>query len=84
MFGLTVSEAAAICGGSVYTTQEMPESGDVELTGIAIDSRAVEPGNLFVAYRGRRTGICTSPLRCVTEQPVPWRSMYRRELPALS
>lgn len=55
MFGLTVSEAAAICGGSVYTTQEMPESGDVELTGIVIDSRAVAPGNLFVAYRGEKT-----------------------------
>ena len=55
MFGLTVSEAAAICDGSVYTMQEMPESGDVELTGIVIDSRAVAPGNLFVAYRGEKT-----------------------------
>ncbi|MBO7373214.1 MAG: UDP-N-acetylmuramoyl-tripeptide--D-alanyl-D-alanine ligase [Oscillospiraceae bacterium] len=55
MFGLTVSEAAAICGGPVYRLQEEPDCSDTEITGIAIDSRSVAPGNLFVAYRGEKT-----------------------------
>ncbi len=55
MFGLTVSEAAAICGGPVYTLPQQPDPADIELTGVAIDSRAVAPGNLFVAYRGEKT-----------------------------
>ena len=55
MFGLTVSEAAAICGGPVYTLPHQPDAADTELTGIVIDSRAVKPGNLFVAYRGEKT-----------------------------
>lgn len=50
MFGLTVSEAAAICGGSVSDMK-----CDAEITSVAIDSRAVMPGSLFVAYRGERT-----------------------------
>ena len=51
MFDLTITEAAAICGGSVYT---MPRE-DLELTRIEIDSRKVTPGCLFAAYRGEKT-----------------------------
>jgi UDP-N-acetylmuramoyl-tripeptide--D-alanyl-D-alanine ligase len=31
-----------------------PAAGDAELTGVAVDSRLVQPGNLFVAIRGAR------------------------------
>jgi UDP-N-acetylmuramoyl-tripeptide--D-alanyl-D-alanine ligase len=31
-----------------------PASGDAELTGVAVDSRRVKPGDLFVAIRGAR------------------------------
>ena len=52
MFGLTVSEAAAICGGSV---SNMHSAAAAELTGLTIDSRSASPGDLFVAYRGEKT-----------------------------
>ena len=52
MFGFSVSEAAAICGGPVY---HLTEANNTEITGIAIDSRKVFPGTLFVAYRGEKT-----------------------------
>ena len=55
MFGLTVSEAAAICGGPVYTLPEVPYNPDTEITGVTNDSRAAGPGSLFVAYRGEKT-----------------------------
>ena len=42
----TVSELAASLGS--------PTTGDAELTGVAVDSRLVQPGNLFVAIRGAR------------------------------
>jgi UDP-N-acetylmuramoyl-tripeptide--D-alanyl-D-alanine ligase len=42
----TVAELAAALGA--------PASGDAELTGVAVDSRKVEPGDLFVAIRGAR------------------------------
>ena len=51
MFDLTVSGAAAICGGPVYG---MPEE-DCELKEIVIDSRKARPGSLFAAYRGEKT-----------------------------
>ena len=51
MFDLTISGAAAICGGPVYG---MPEA-DSELEEIAIDSRKARPGSLFAAYRGEKT-----------------------------
>lgn len=52
MFGLTVSEAAAICGGSVH----YPDGGfeDAELRRIVIDSRSVRSGDLFAAYKGEK------------------------------
>ena len=42
----TVSELAA--------SLNAPFSGDAELTGVAVDSRKVRPGDLFVAIRGAR------------------------------
>ena len=51
MFGLHVSEAAALCGGSVSV---LPET-DQEITRVVIDSREVTPGCMFVAYRGEKT-----------------------------
>jgi UDP-N-acetylmuramoyl-tripeptide--D-alanyl-D-alanine ligase len=41
-----VSELAASLGA--------PSSGDAELSGVAVDSRKVKPGDLFVAIRGAR------------------------------
>lgn len=52
MFGMTVSEAAAICGGSVHSPSGSFE--DAELGRIVIDSRAVRAGDLFAAYRGEK------------------------------
>lgn len=52
MFGITVSEAAAICGGSVHNPGGA--SADAALNRIVIDSRAVRPGDLFAAYRGEK------------------------------
>jgi len=42
----TVAELSASLGA--------PASADAELTGVAVDSRRVQPGNLFVAIRGAR------------------------------
>ena len=42
----TVAELAASLGA--------PASGDAELSGVAVDSRKVRPGDLFVAIRGAR------------------------------
>jgi UDP-N-acetylmuramoyl-tripeptide--D-alanyl-D-alanine ligase len=47
--GLTADELAAITGGSLLTRSDRPVLGG------AVDSRAVEPGNLFVALPGERT-----------------------------
>ena len=47
--GLTADELAAICGGEVLARS------DRRILGGAVDSRAVEPGNLFVALPGERT-----------------------------
>lgn len=50
MDNLTVREAARLCGG------QLSGSGDFErgLGRVIIDSRAVQPGDLFVAYKGER------------------------------
>ena len=47
--GLTADELAAITGGTLVTRS------DRRVRGGAVDSRAVEPGNLFVALPGERT-----------------------------
>ena len=48
MKGFTVSRAAALCGGRLSCAL----AADPELGRVVIDSRAVQPGDLFVAYRG--------------------------------
>lgn len=45
---LTSSQAAAYCGGVL-------RGADAEITGFAIDSRAVRPGDMFVALKGENT-----------------------------
>jgi UDP-N-acetylmuramoyl-tripeptide--D-alanyl-D-alanine ligase len=47
MIALTSGEIAAACGGRT--------AADVRITGVAVDSRAVTPGDLFVALPGERT-----------------------------
>jgi UDP-N-acetylmuramoyl-tripeptide--D-alanyl-D-alanine ligase len=47
--GLTADELVAITGGTLLTRSARP------IRGGAVDSRAVEPGNLFVALPGERT-----------------------------
>jgi len=50
MTGMTIADAVKACGGQyVGTTAETTELGRV-----VIDSRAVEPGDLFVAYKGEK------------------------------
>ncbi|HEX6106804.1 MAG TPA: Mur ligase domain-containing protein, partial [Gemmatimonadales bacterium] len=43
-----LSELAALAGASLV-------GADLEVSGIAVDSRLVRPGDLFVAQRGART-----------------------------
>lgn len=51
MFGITVSEAAAVCGGRLFGKREYDE----ELKRLVIDSREASAGDLFVAYKGEKT-----------------------------
>lgn len=48
---MTIAMAAAVCGGRLVGTA-VP---DAPIGRAVIDSRAVEPGDLFVAYRGEKT-----------------------------
>lgn len=50
MRGMTISRAAAVCGGRICG------EGDLggELGSVVIDSRAVSAGDFFVAYKGER------------------------------
>lgn len=50
MKGISITRAAAICGGTLNCNPE----NDLELGKVAIDSRAVEAGDFFVAYKGER------------------------------
>ena len=50
MDGMTIERAAAACGGRLCGA----EHPDAALGRVIIDSRAVQPGDLFVAYRGER------------------------------
>ena len=47
MIALTAREIAEACGGRT--------DAQVTVTGVTVDSRAVEPGELFVALPGERT-----------------------------
>ena len=47
---IRVSQAARICGGQLIGEKNR----DREIGRVVIDSRAVEPGDLFVAYKGER------------------------------
>ena len=47
---IMVSQAARICGGQLIGEKNR----DREIGRVVIDSRAVEPGDLFVAYKGER------------------------------
>ena len=51
MDGMTIERAAAACGGRLCGV----ENKEHELGRVIIDSRAVQPGDLFVAYKGEHT-----------------------------
>ena len=50
MTGMTISRAAAVCGGRICGEGDF----DAELGSVVIDSRAVSEGDFFVAYKGER------------------------------
>ena len=50
MDDMTIGRAAAACGGRLCGVLDP----DLELGRVVIDSRAIQPGDLFVAYRGER------------------------------
>lgn len=50
MTGMTIAAAAKACGGKYWGTN----AESTELGRVIIDSRAVEPGDLFVAYKGEK------------------------------
>ena len=47
---MTLSRAAMACGGTLCGVSDQ----NIGLSRVVIDSRAVEPGDLFVAYKGER------------------------------
>ena len=50
MRGMTISRAAAVCGGRLCGEGDF----NAELGSVVIDSRTVEAGDFFVAYKGER------------------------------
>jgi len=50
MKNMTIKTIATVCGGEIYGT----DISDHEVTGVVIDSRKLESGNLFIATRGER------------------------------
>jgi UDP-N-acetylmuramoyl-tripeptide--D-alanyl-D-alanine ligase len=46
---MTLAELAQVCNGSVA-----PAYAGVEISGVSTDTRAMQPGNLFVALKGER------------------------------
>ena len=48
MLGMTIKSAAAACGGQILSADII----DKPLGSVVIDSRAIAPGDLFVAYKG--------------------------------
>ncbi len=51
MISMNISMAAAACGGKLVGAPD----ADAPIRRAVIDSRTVEPGDLFVAYRGEKT-----------------------------
>ena len=51
MDGMTIERAAAACGGRLCGV----ENRNAQLGRVIIDSRAVQPGDLFAAYKGEHT-----------------------------
>lgn len=52
MKNLTLRNIADACGGKIYGAEET--AGDNEVAGVALDSRQVEAGYLFIAAKGER------------------------------
>ena len=51
MKGLSLAAIASACGGTCYGPEELLSR---EITGVAIDSRKIEEGFLFVPIKGAR------------------------------
>lgn len=51
MKNMTLERIAAVCGGAYYGNEADKAK---EVSGVVIDSRLVEPGNLFIPIRGER------------------------------
>lgn len=51
MKNMTLANIAACCGGTYYGAEDKKQ---IEVTGIAIDSRKVKQGRLFIPIRGER------------------------------
>ena len=50
MTGMTIADAVKACGGKYIGTR----TETTELGRVVIDSRVIEPGDLFVAYKGEK------------------------------
>ena len=74
MKNFTLFQAAAACGGQLLGETNK----DRELGHVVIDSRKVEPGDLFVAYKGEKTdghayvtvALDKGAAACLVEHPV--------------
>ena len=55
MCKLTLAQAAALCGGAVTG------AGETQFIGACMDSRQIQPGELFVALRDKRDGAEYAP-----------------------
>lgn len=75
MIGMTLGRIAACCGGVYFGEEEKKET---EVTGIAIDSRKVKKGGLFIPIRGERVDghsfipsvVEAGALACLSEQKL--------------
>ena len=52
MYGFSLKKIAEVCGGTLIGDQA---GADREALSIVIDSRKVQPGDLFAAFRGEQT-----------------------------
>ncbi|MFR8334237.1 MAG: hypothetical protein ACLU9S_19300 [Oscillospiraceae bacterium] len=64
MSRMTLEQAARWCGGTVA-----PQYAQVSFLGASNDSRSLEPGQLFVALRGRGMAMNLSPGPWLPERP---------------